>query len=121
MTSKPIDITLSLQPENETPEIIEGKGEYLYRDGKTLLRLQDLRIQIEKDRLLIRRGYVLTLDPNKTTALEYPTPYGTLSMEVKTKKLVFSPGGNHICADYALYTNQKYIHTIHLSLTLSEE
>ena len=116
MTSQPIDIrvTLTLCPEGEAPETICEQGKQLCRDGKILLQFGERRIQMEKDRLLIRQGYTLELNKNKETDLLYPTPCGTLSMKVKTKTLTVMSDGAE--AKYALYTNGQLIHYIAMKL-----
>ncbi len=118
MTSKPIDIRfcLTLRAEGEAPEELTGTGERMERDGKTLFRLGDKRVQVEKERVLVRQGYTLDLDKNRETDLLYPTPYGTLSMKVKTKKLDVSPDGATVYAKYALLTAGNLIHYVEMTL-----
>ena len=116
MTSAPIKIkySLTLTAEGEAPETICGEGEQIEREGKTLIKLDDRRFQIEKERVLIRQGYQLDLDKHKETQLLYPTPYGTLSMKVRVKQLKISDGA--IYAIYALYTGGQLLHYVEMNL-----
>lgn len=121
MTSKPIKLFLSLTPKGEKAEIIRCEAEMLERDGKLLVRTEDMRVQIDTDRVLIRRDYQLDIDPTRNTPLDYPTPYGVLSMEVQTESLTVSADRRRVEGDYTLLTNHQPIHTIHLTLTISED
>lgn len=116
MTSAPIKIkyTLTLTAEGEQPETLQGEGECLRRDGKILLKLGERRFQIEKDRVLIRQGYQIDLDKSAETDLLYPTPYGTLSMKVKTKQLTVSEDA--VFARYGLYTAGQLLHYVEMKL-----
>ncbi|MBR5782930.1 MAG: DUF1934 family protein [Clostridia bacterium] len=97
------------------PDTICENGTLLSRGDKALLKLTQRRIQIEKKRVLIfQNGYTLELNCDKETDLLYPTPYGTLSMRVKTKKLNID--GENISAKYALYTADSLIHYVTLKL-----
>ena len=118
MTSEPINIrtTLTLTAEGEAPQTLCETGQMLTKEDKVLLRLGERRIQIEGDRVLIRQGYQISLDRNKETPLDYPTPYGTLSMKVRTKRLEISPDRMKVRARYALYTNGERLHYVDMKL-----
>ena len=122
MTSKNtnIKIHLSLTPVGEKAEIIEADGTLLEREGKSLVQFDEKRIQIEPERILIRQNYVLELRKDRETALLYPTPYGDLSMSVRTKHLEISQDRKKVDALYALYTNGEMIHKIRMNLKLEE-
>ena len=122
MTSKntKVNITLTLTPVGEAAEVIRREGTLIERGDKSLLQFEDRRIQIEAGRVLVRQSYVIELRLDKETALLYPTPYGDLSMSVRTKHLEVSPDRRRVDALYALYTNGEMIHKIRMNLKLEE-
>lgn len=123
MTSKPINVfaTLTLTPEGEAPEIIREQCQLLTKEGKTLLKMGQRRIQIEKDRVLIRQGYTLELRLGTETALDYPTPYGVLSMKAKAKKLEISANRLKVKAKYSLFSAGERLHDIEMKLKIETE
>ena len=123
MTSKPTNVfaTLTLTPEGEAPEIIREQCQLLTKEGKTLLKMGQRRIQIEKDRVLIRQGYTLELRLGTETALDYPTPYGVLSMKAKTKKLEISANRLKVKAKYSLFSAGERLHDIEMKLKIETE
>ncbi len=123
MTSEPIKVfaTLTLTPEGEVPEIIREQGELLTKDAKVLLKMGERRIQIERDRVLIRQGYTIELRPEGETALDYPTPYGVLSMKVRTKKLEISADRRKVKAKYSLFSAGERLHDIEMKLRIETE
>ncbi len=121
MTSKNINVRLTLTPVGEAPERITAAGTLLERGGKSLVQFEDRRIQIEPRRVLIRQNYLLELCPGQETKLLYPTPYGELSMSVRTNLLEVSKDRRRVDALYTLYTNGEMIHKIRMNLKLEEE
>lgn len=115
-----VNITLTLTPVGEEAQVIRTEGTLIERGDKSLLRFEDRRIQIEEQRVLVRQNYVIELRPDRETALIYPTPYGDLSMSVRTKHLEVSPDKRGVDALYALYTNGEMIHKIRMNLKLEE-
>lgn len=116
-----ITVTLSLKAEGEPPEILTEKGEMLFQGEKALIKMGKRRFQIEKDRVLIFGGYTLELRKDKETPLDYPTPYGTLSMKVQTKKLDISADLKRIEAKYSLYSAGERLHDIEMKLKTETE
>lgn len=104
----------------EQPEVILTEGTLLEREEKSLVQFEDRRIQIEAGRVLIRQQYLLELHPTEETKLLYPTPYGELSMTVRTNVLEVSTDRRKMDALYALYTNGEMIHKIRMNLKLEE-
>ena len=123
MTSKPTNVfaTLTLTPEGEAPEIIREQCQLLAKEGKTLLKMGQRRIQIEKDRVLIRQGYTIELRLGTETALDYPTPYGVLSMKAKTKKLEIAANRLKVKAKYSLFSAGERLHDIEMKLKIETE
>ena len=121
MTSKNIKIRLMLTPVGEQAEVILTHGTLMERDEKSLVQFEDRRIQIEAGRVLIRQQYLLELCPEKETDLIYPTPYGDLSMKVRTNLLEVAQDRKQVNALYTLYTNGEMIHKISMNLKLEEE
>ena len=123
MTSEPIKVlaTLILTPEGEQSETICQSGEMLFKEDKALLKMEQRRIQIEKDRVLIRQGYTMELRQGAETALDYPTPYGVLAMKVKTKKLEISADRRTVSAQYTLYSAGERLHDIEMKLKTETE
>ena len=114
-------VTLSLKPEDEKPEFLKEKGEMLFRGGKVLIKMGQRRFQIEKDRVLIFGGYTIELQKGRETPLDYPTPYGTLSMKVKTEKLDISADFAEVEAKYSLYSAGERLHSIEMKLKTETE
>ena len=123
MTSEPIKVlaTLTLTPEGEAPEIIRESSEMLFKEDKALLKMGERRIQIERDRVLIRQGYTMELRTDRETALDYPTPYGVIAMKVKTKKLEISADRRKVKARYSLYSAGERLHDIEMKLKTETE
>lgn len=123
MTSESIKVlaTLTLTPEGEAPETIRESGEMLFKEDKALLKMGDRRIQIERDRVLIRQGYTIELRADRETALDYPTPYGVIAMKVKTKKLEISADRRKVKARYSLYSAGERLHDIEMKLKTETE
>ena len=123
MTSESIKVlaTLTLTPEGEAPETIRESGEMLFKEDKALLKMGDRRIQIERDRVLIRQGYTIELRADRETALDYPTPYGVIAMKVKTKKLEISADRRKVNARYSLYSAGERLHDIEMKLKTETE
>ncbi len=118
--STDVNITLTLTPVGEAAEVISAKGTLIERGEKSLVQFEDRRIQIESGRVLIRQNYVIDLCLEGETTLLYPTPYGELSMRVRTKHLEIAPDRRRVDALYALYTNGEMIHKIRMNLKLEE-
>lgn len=104
----------------EEAQVIRTEGTLIERGDKSLLQFEERRIQIEEQRVLVRQNYVIELRRDRETALIYPTPYGDLSMSVRTKHLEVSPDKRGVDALYALYTNGEMIHKIRMNLKLEE-
>lgn len=123
MTSEPIKIfvTLTLTPEGDKPEILRESGEMLLKEDKALIKMGERRIQIERDRVLIRQGYLLQLRRDGETALDYPTPYGVLAMKVRTHKLEISADRRKVKAKYSLYSAGERLHDIEMKLKIETE
>ncbi len=123
MTSEPtnVKITLSLQPEGESEQIFSERGVFLSQKEKALVKMDKRRFQIEKDRVLIFQGYTIELRKDRETNLDYPTPYGTLSMSVKTKKLDISADLMTVTAKYSLCSAGQRIHDIEMKLKTETE
>ncbi len=123
MTSEPtnVKVTLSLKPEGEEKQVISEKGTLLSQKEKVLVKMKERRFQIEKDRVLIFGGYTIELTKDRETKLDYPTPYGTLSMSVKTKSLDISADKKTVTARYSLYSAGQRLHDIEMKLKTETE
>ena len=122
MTSKATDVRVVLtMRENGVPERTEHDGTLTRQAGKALVKFDKNRVWIERGRVIVSRGYTLTLDPTRPTALDYPTPYGTLSIEVRTKKLNVTPDLQGVQAAYELWTAGRLASELEMNLQISEE
>ncbi len=123
MTSEPtnVKVTLSLKPEGEEKQVISEKGTFLSQKEKVLVKMKERRFQIEKDRVLIFGGYTIELTKDRATNLDYPTPYGTLAMSVKTKSLDISADKKTVMAKYSLYSAGQRLHDIEMKLITETE
>lgn len=114
-------VTLWLKPEGEKAETFSEKGTVLSQKEKVLVKMKERRFQIEKDRVLIFGGYTIELTKDRETNLDYPTPYGTLAMSVKTKMLDISADKKTVTAKYSLYSAGQRLHDIEMKLITETE
>jgi len=122
--------------ENGAEEIrTEADGHYCLRGGihyvqyeenpegvdvptSTLLKIEPERLTMtKKGPLRARMEFV----PDKRTTSQYQTPYGTLSLEVFTRKLAVDAGEGRLCAfvQYRLETDGVCLSENELEITVS--
>ena len=118
-TSKRTELTIRSHAADDPPAVTREQGTLTRRDGDLRIRTDSASYWISAEKLIVYKKYALTLDPKRETVLEYPTPYGTLHMTVRTKRYKADHG--RVAASYDLLTEGKVAESINIELTFTEE
>jgi uncharacterized beta-barrel protein YwiB (DUF1934 family) len=87
---------------------------------KNILKISPTGIMLTRKRDLGTRHSQMFFERNETTRTDYPTPYGSLPLEIKTKsiKLVEAVDTIEVILEYSLYSNDSWLSDNVLSINV---